>query len=97
MCLKCNGFLTKCFKLTRSIRQGCPLSAQLYMLVAETLGLAVQADSLIRGIQIGDGGRIEPIYQYADDTTILVRDVQSVERTMELVELYCRGSGARVN
>ncbi len=23
--IKCNGFLTKYFKLTRSVRQGCPL------------------------------------------------------------------------
>lgn len=25
--VKCNGFLTECFEPTRSIRQGCPLSA----------------------------------------------------------------------
>lgn len=96
-CVSCNGFLTKCFRLTRSIRQGCPLSTQLYSLVAEPLGLAVLSDDQIKGIQIGKIGMAGPIYQYADDTTVLVRDVHSVVRTMALVGVYCRGSGARVN
>lgn len=96
-CISCNGDLTKCFQLTRSIRQGCPLSAQLYSLVAEPLGLAVMSDERIRGIQIGTVGKAGTIYQYADDTTILVRDVGSVEKVMELVRVYCRGSGAGVN
>lgn len=45
--VKCNGFLTECFKLTRSIIQGCPLSALLYALVAEPLGLAVKQEGRI--------------------------------------------------
>lgn len=54
--IKCNDFLTECFKLTRSIRQGCPLSALLYSLVAEPLGLAVKIDE-VRGINIEESGR----------------------------------------
>ncbi len=51
-CIKCKGFLTDCFQPTSSIRQGCPLSALLYSLVAEPLGLAIKADREINGIQI---------------------------------------------
>lgn len=96
-CIKCNGFLSECFQPTRSIRQGCPLSALLYSLVAEPLGLAMKADGEIKGIRIEENTKHEPIYQYADDTTLLVEDVQSVMRAMGILEKYCKGSGAKVN
>ncbi len=50
MRINCNGFLTKYFKLTRSVRQGCPLSALLYSLVAEPLGLAMRREKNVRGM-----------------------------------------------
>ncbi len=53
--VKCNGFLTKPFKIARSIRQGCPLSAQLYTLVAEPLGLMIKKDKGTQGIRIDEG------------------------------------------
>lgn len=96
-CIKCNGFLTDCFQPTRSIRQGCPLSALLYSLVAEPLGLAIKADGEIKGIQIKDNCKREAVYQYADDTTLMVEDIQSIDRAMGILERYCKGSGAKVN
>ncbi len=95
--IKCNGFFTECFKITRSIRQGCPLSALLYSLVAEPLGLAIKIDEDIRGINIEGSGGNEKIFQYADDTTIIVRDIESVKKVMEVVQMFCRGSGGKIN
>ncbi len=84
-CIKCKGFLMNCFQPTSSIRQGCPLSALLYSLVAEPLGLAIKADREIKGIQINYNFKREAVYQYADDTTLLVEDIQSIDRAMEIV------------
>ena len=95
--IQCNGFLTECFKITRSIRQGCPLSALLYSLVAEPLGLAIKIDEDIRGINIEGSGGNEKIFQYADDTTIIVKDIESVNKVMEVVQMFCRGSGGKLN
>lgn len=95
--VKCNGFLTEPFKISRSIRQGCPLSAQLYSLVAEPLGLIIKKEEKIKGVQIEEGQEDIKIFQYADDTTLIAKDIQSVKNAMEKVEWYCQGSGAKIN
>lgn len=95
--VKCNGFLTEPFAISRSIRQGCPLSAQLYSLVAEPLGLIIKKENEIKGIELDEGKEINKIFQYADDTTIVVKNEQSVKHAMEKVEWYCQGSGAKIN
>ncbi len=50
MRINCNGFLTKYFKLTRSVRQGWPLSALVSFSVAEPLGLAIRREKHVRGM-----------------------------------------------
>ena len=42
--VKVNGFVSSFFDLSRGIRQGCPISTVLYVLVSETLAEAVRAD-----------------------------------------------------
>lgn len=51
-CFKINVFLTDYVEISRSIRQGCPLSALLYTLVAEPLGLAIMGEKEIKGFLI---------------------------------------------
>lgn len=95
--IKCNGFLTNCFRITRSIRQGCPLSALLYTLVSEPLGLAIKQKDGIEGLKI-EGNEVEgKVFQYADDTTVIVQGKESVKEVMNVVNEYCRGSGSKVN
>lgn len=96
-CVKVNGFLTDFIKITRSIRQGCPLSALLYTIVAEPLGLAINADSEIKGFLIENDHVEQKVFQYADDTTLFLKDFNSVKKAMNVFEKYCRGAGAKVN
>ena len=48
------GFLSEMFKPTRGIRQGCPLSANIFVLIVEILACAVRQHNKIQGIKIGD-------------------------------------------
>jgi hypothetical protein len=94
--VKCNGVLTDSFILERSVRQGCPLSALLFVLSVEPLAAFLKKDNLINCVQTPQGG-FSLIHQYADDTTITVRDEGSVKRVMECFKVYGQASGAKVN
>jgi hypothetical protein len=60
------GFLSQQFKPARGIRQGCPISANLFILVVEILACAIRQNNRIKGIKIGDAEF--KLSQYADDT-----------------------------
>ena len=47
-----NGFTTSYFKLSRGVRQGCPLSPYLFILGAEILAARVRLERNIEGIKL---------------------------------------------
>ena len=53
--VKCNGIITDSFPLTRSVRQGCPMSSILYSIVAEPLANLLKKDETINGIELPGG------------------------------------------
>ena len=94
-CILHNGHASEFFLLGRGVRQGCPLSGLLFVNGIEPFARALKKDSSIKGINVG---QIEiKITQYADDTTVLVRDCDSVLRLLELLEEFKRVSGLEIN
>lgn len=94
--VKVNGVLTDSFEVGRSVRQGCPLSALLYAISVEPLATLIKRDEEVKGIELPFGGRCV-INHYADDTTITVKDGDSVRRVLQLVGKYGRATGAKMN
>ena len=47
-----NGNLTKAIPLERGVRQGCPLSSPLYVMIIEVLALQLRSNPNIVGFQI---------------------------------------------
>ena len=93
-----NGWLSSSFPLQRGVRQGCPLSPLLYCLVVETLGQAIRRDSSIKGIQIpGSNNKQCKVSQYADDTTLILANDYSITRAFNLINVFERGSGSKLN
>lgn len=95
--VKCNGYLTEYFEVKNSVRQGCPISAMLFVLTAEPLNKAIKLNENIKGISIPYCKKESVIFQHADDTTMTVADVKSIYNIFGVFESYGKASGAKVN
>ena len=95
--VKCNGFLTKYAPLKNSIKQGCPISALLYVLAAEPLGQALLQNKNIKGIKIPKSEKESKYFAHADDTSLTVSDKNSISEIFNVLDLYSRASGAKIN
>ena len=95
-CVLNNGFATKHFNLSRGVRQGCPLSGILFVIGVEILSNAIKRSKEVEGIQIDQNKSIK-ITQYADDTTVFVKNIRSVHRLFDLLRQFENCSGLRIN
>ena len=90
-----NGFLTETFSMMRVIKHGDPLSALLYVIIAEILGNQVRSNDRIKGVRIGNSG--QKIMQYADGAELSVTDDESINQIFSELKCYGTATGAKVN
>ena len=90
-----NGFTTDFFKLSRGVRQGCPLSPYLFILGVEILATKIRHDDNIEGIKVFQTEH--NISQFADDTTLFLRNLNSVQNSITLVDQFGDISGLSLN
>ena len=95
--VKCNGFLTNYFAIKNGIRQGCPISALLYVLAAEPLRCNIEKNPKIKGIEIPGSEKEAVIFQHADDTTLTVSNKESIPEVFKVFDLYSASSGSKIN
>jgi len=94
-CVIIDGFASPFFNLNRGVRQGCPLSGLLFVLGIELLNLGIQTNPNIKGISVGNT-QIK-ITLYEDDTTLFLKDRDSVQALLETLESFKKCSGLEVN
>ena len=94
-CVVHNGHASHFFLLKRGVRQGCPLSGLLFVIGIEFFARALQKDLTIRGIWVGQ--KEIKSTQYADDTTVFVRDLDSVSMLLKLLDDFNGVSGLQIN
>ena len=93
--IKINGLLSDSFTLIQGFHQGCPLSMLLWIIVAEVLAIFIDADTRIKGIQIGD--HEIKIVNFAYDTTIFLRDFSCLTKIELILELSQKSSSSKIN
>ena len=94
--IEINGTYTDTINVTRSIRQGCPISMLLFIIGAEGMAELIRSERLIKGYTIA-GGIEKKMVAYADDTTLILTSIESIRIAMNTIKIYCSASGAKIN
>ena len=90
-----NGFLTSEIPLRCGVRQGCPLSALLYVMIIEILALQLRANPNIVGFTI-QGEKIISTH-YADDAVIKITQNKCFKEVYKDLKDYEQATGAKIN
>ena len=98
-CVINNGWISEIFQNTRGIRQGCPLSALLFVLSVEIMALRLRGNRSIKGIQVKLEQKTHciKISQLADDTTLFLGSKDEISLAMNEIEIFGSFSGLILN
>ena len=94
-CVLNNGFSSNFFKLSKGVRQGCPLSALLFILIVEILAIEIRKNNNVKGIKIGNTD--VKITLLADDTTLFLKDTISLRTALNIMFMFRQSSGLKIN
>ena len=94
--VKVNGFLTPEFSIERGVRQGCPLSALLYVLCAEVLGIEIRKNKNIVGYKHSRTEEHKSC-QYADDLVVVITTLESLNELFRILKKFEYATNAKIN
>lgn len=89
------GFMTNYFEISRGVRQGCPLSPSLFILAVELLALKIRQNRNCEGMYLPNNQ--VKISQFADDTTIITNNTDSLKSHLQTIEWFGTISGLQLN
>ncbi len=94
-CVMNNGYSSTFFSLSNGVHQGCPLSALLFIIVVETLAENIRNDKNIKGVKVNN--EEVKISLLADDTTLFLKDIDSLRKVLNTMEMFMKCSGLKIN
>ena len=90
-----NGNTCGFFSLQRGVRQGCPMSAYLFIIALEVLANSIRKNELIKGFKIA--GREIKLSMLADVMTCILNDIDSVNNILKTLDRFKECSGLHIN
>ena len=88
--------MTDYFTVSRGVRQGCPLSPFLFTLSVELLALKTRQEANCKGVRLPNLQEAK-ISQFADDTTLISKDTNSLKFSLQIIGSFGSISGLRLN
>lgn len=97
--IKNNGYLSETLEMQRGIRQGCPLSALLFVISIEILALRIKQDRNIEGytFKLREKTHELKLSQYADDGTLILKDENQVKFCISTINDFGKLAGLKLN
>ena len=95
-CIKNNGHISDFFDLSRGVRQGCPVSALLFVLCVEILGIKMRNTKALNGFNFGYSKPLK-IAQYADDSVIFLNNKTERCSALSILKKFGNISGLVLN
>ena len=90
------GYMTDYFTLSRGVHQECPLIPFLFILSAELLALKIRQEPNWKGISLPNLQEAK-ISQFADDTSLISKDTNSLKFSLQIIGSFDSISGLRLN
>ena len=87
--LKNNGWITRTCRMKRGIRQGCPISAILYIFVAEILSNKINNNNSIEGFMTTNFENEIKSIQHADDMTLTLENIEFLKQAIKTINKFC--------
>ncbi len=95
LCMSNNVYNSNFFNVQRGVRQGCPISALLFLLVVEAMADKIRMSDDVHGITVS--GYTITLSQLADDTTLFVKDKQSLSHAITILSHFEKCAGLKLN
>jgi len=96
-----NGKQHECFKPSRGLRQGDPISPYLFLLAAEGLSSLLKSRNIsseLQGIMVAPSAPAVNHLLFVDDCLLFFRaSVGGAEEIQRLLDVYCGASGQQIN
>lgn len=96
VCVRTADGCTDMFQSQLGLKQGCPLSPNLFGLYVDDLPAAVAADAAADLPRLGDGSAV-PSLMYADDLTCLATSPSGLQHQMNKLDSYAAAWGLAIN
>ena len=96
-CIKNNGHISNSFSIYRGIRQGCPVSALLFVLAVEILGLKIRQSPTIKGFHFGYPNKPIKLMQYADDGILFLNYKDKMCSALGILNEFGSVAGTMLN
>ena len=96
-CALVNGWISEPFHIKRGVRQGCPLSALLFVLAVEFMASRIRSNNCIKPFVIPKNSTNLKLVQYADDTLFVVRNESSLKEIIHELNIFGKVAGPKLN